>query len=347
MFLTTQPARAARPATAGVDHDPAARKRRSPGLSGSRFRRQVDPHKGAAEEGGKRPFNDDYVAVMRHFGMTRTIEVGAKEQNGDVEAGNRAVKSRLEQALLVRGSRDFPNVEDWQIFVDEVLRKANSKRGARVVEELAAMRELNVTKLAEFIEENVRVSDWSTIRIKHCAYSVPSRLIGERVKVRLFEENLEVTYAGVTQLACERLRGRNLHRIDYRHVIWSLVRKPGAFARYVYREEMFPSVVFRRAYDHISPEPSALRRRILIDRAGELVVGQERETGTARIHPAFAAFCNDWGIEGYVKRNAIVDLASSASLRWKLSSSSGGSRQIDAFHGTTHEAPADRFARDE
>jgi hypothetical protein len=203
-------------------------------------------------EGGKRPFNDDYVAVMRHFGMTpRTIEVGAKEQNGDVEAGNRAVKSRLEQALLVRGSRDFSTTDDWQIFVDEVLRKANSKRGARVVEELAAMRELNVDKLAEFTEENVRVSDWSTIRIKHCAYSVPSRLIGEWVKVRLFEDKLEVTYAGVIQLACERLRGRNLHRIDYRHVIWSLVRKPGAFARYVYREEMFPSVVFRRAYDHI------------------------------------------------------------------------------------------------
>lgn len=203
-------------------------------------------------EGGKRPFNDDYVAVMRHFGMTpRTIEVGAKEQNGDVEASNRAVKSRLEQALLVRGSRDFANVDSWQIFVDEVLRKANSKRGARVVDELAAMRELNVAKLAEFTEENVRVSDWSTIRIKHCAYSVPSRLIGEWVKVRLFEDKLEVTYAGVIQLACERLRGRNLHRIDYRHVIWSLVRKPGAFARYVYREEMFPSVAFRRAYDHI------------------------------------------------------------------------------------------------
>jgi hypothetical protein len=151
----------------------------------------------------------------------------------------------------VRGSRDFANVDDWQIFIDEVLRKANSKRGARVVDELAAMRELNVAKLAEFTEENVRVSDWSTIRIKYCAYSVPPRLIGEWVKVRLFEDKLEVTYAGVIQLACERLRGRNLNRIDYRHVIWSLVRKPGAFARYVYREEMFPSVVFRRAYDHI------------------------------------------------------------------------------------------------
>jgi hypothetical protein len=89
------------------------------------------------------------------------------------------------------------------------------------------------------------------VRIKHCAYSVPSRLMGEWVRVRIFEDKLEVRYAGEVELACERLRGRNRHRIDYRHVIWSLVRKPGGFARYVYREEMFPSVVFREAYDAI------------------------------------------------------------------------------------------------
>ena len=202
--------------------------------------------------GMKRPFNADYLALMRHFGMTpRTIEVGAKEQNGDVEAGNRAIKHRLEQALLLRGHRDFVSSDEWQGFVDQVLRKANGRRGQRVVEDLAAMRELNVAKLAEFTVEHVRVSDWSTIRIKHCAYSVPSRLIGEWVQARIFEDKLEVVFADKVQLACERLRGRNLHRIDYRHVIWSMVRKPGAFARYVYREEMFPTVAFRRAYDQI------------------------------------------------------------------------------------------------
>ena len=207
----------------------------------------------------KRPFNADYLAVMRHFGMTpRTIEVRAKEQNGDVEAGNGAIKRRLEQALLIRTSRDFPSVGDWQAFVDDVLRKANSRRGQRVVDELAAMRELNVMKLAEFTVEDVTVSDWSTIRIKRCAYSVPSRLIGERVRVHIFEDKLEVTFADKLQLACERLHGRNLRRIDYRHVIWSLVRKPGAFARYVYREEMFPSVGFRRAYDQIQERTAGI-----------------------------------------------------------------------------------------
>jgi hypothetical protein len=202
--------------------------------------------------GGKRPFNDEYLALMRHLSMTpRTTAVGAKEQNGDVEASNGAIKRRLLQALLVRGSRDFENVEAWQKFIDQVQRKVNATRGTRLNEDLAAMRLLTVDRLPEFVEDDVRVSDWSTVRVRHCAYSVPSRLIGEFVRVRIFEERIEVYFAGSLQLRCERLRGRNRHSIDYRHVIWSLVRKPGAFARYVYREEMFPSVTFRRAYDAI------------------------------------------------------------------------------------------------
>ena len=203
-------------------------------------------------DGGKRPFNEEYLAVMRHFGMKpRTTEIGAKEQNGDVEASNGAVKRRLNQALLVRGSRDFSSVEAWESFVQEVLRKANGVRGHRVEEDLAAMRELNVAKLPEYVEEDVMVSEWSTIRVKHCAYSVPSRLIGEMLRVRVYEDRIEAYFGNAVQLACERLVGRNLHRIDYRHVIWSLVRKPGGFDRYVYREEMFPALVFRRAYDAI------------------------------------------------------------------------------------------------
>ena len=201
-------------------------------------------------EGRRRPFNEEYLSMMRHFAMTpRTTEVGEKEQNGDVEARNGALKRRLEQLLLIRGSRDFESVEAWQAFVDEAARKSNAARSAKVTEEMAAMRELSAARLPEFVEETIRVSDWSTIRVRHCAYSVPSRLIGEVLTVRVFEDRIEARFGAAMQLACERLIGRNQRRIEYRHVIWSLVRKPGAFARYVYREEMFPSLVFRRAYD--------------------------------------------------------------------------------------------------
>ncbi len=213
---------------------------------------RIPDGKRGADEVRKRPFNEDYLAIMRHFGMKpRTTEVGAKEQNGDVEAANGVLKRALNQALLVRGSRDFDSRDAWQAFVDDVMRKANRGRGARVAEDMEAMRELNVAKLPEFVEQEFRVSDWSTVRVKQCAYSVPSRLIGEWVRVRIFEDRIIVRYADKDELVCDRLRGHNLRRIDYRHIIWSLVRKPGGFARYVYREEMFPSVVFRRAYDAI------------------------------------------------------------------------------------------------
>jgi hypothetical protein len=204
-----------------------------------------------ARDAEARAFNAEYAALMRHLGMEpRTTAVGAKEQNGDVEAGHRALKRRLEQALLVRGSRDFADRDEYERFVAGVVRKANAARGPRVAEDIEAMRPLVVERLPEYTELVVPVASTSTIRVKSCAYSVPSRLIGERVRVRLYEHRVEVYYADKLELACDRLRGRAA-RIDYRHVIWSLVRKPGAFARYVYRDELFPSVTFRRAYDAI------------------------------------------------------------------------------------------------
>jgi hypothetical protein len=204
-----------------------------------------------ARDAGDRTFNAEYVGVMRHFGMEpRTIAVGAKEQNGDVEAGHRALKRRLEQALLVRGTRDFGDQDEYERFVAGVVRKANAARGPRVAEDIEAMKPLVVERLPEYTELIVPVASTSTIRVKSCAYSVPSRLIGERVRVRLYEHRVEVRYANKLELACDRLRGKAA-RIDYRHVIWSLVRKPGAFARYVYRDELFPTVTFRRAYDAI------------------------------------------------------------------------------------------------
>lgn len=198
-----------------------------------------------------RPFNADYLALMRHFGMEpRTTKVGAKEQNGDVEARNGALKRRLEQALLLRGNRDFEDAAAWQAFVDQVCRRDNARRG-RVAEELGCMRELNVSRLPEYQELSAVVSEWSTIRVKHNAYSVASRLIGRELRVRLYEDRVEAYFGDRCELACARLKGRNGHRIDYRDVIWSLVRKPGGFERYVYREEMFTP---------LAGVPSRLRR---------------------------------------------------------------------------------------
>src|SRR5262249_27378428 len=80
-------------------------------------------------------------------------------------------------------------------------------------------------------------------------YSVPSRLIGCSVEVRQYADVVDVLYRGKLTASMPRLRGERAHSIDYRHVIWSLVRKPGAFARYRFRGELVPTLTFRRAYD--------------------------------------------------------------------------------------------------
>src|SRR5262249_33757814 len=92
---------------------------------------------------------------------------------------------------------------------------------------------------------------FSTIHVKGNVYSVPSRLIGTSVLVRLKAETLEGYVGSTIAFTLPRLIGKQQHRIDYRHVIWSLVRKPGAFAAYRYRDDLFPTTTFRLAYDHL------------------------------------------------------------------------------------------------
>ncbi|MCP3998843.1 MAG: transposase family protein, partial [bacterium] len=208
---------------------------------------------------------EDYAALMRHLEMKpRTIAVGKKEQNGDVEALNGALKRRLEQALLLRGSRDFASVPEYESWLWNIMDKGNALREKRFGEDLAAMTPLKAAPLPEYTSKRTRVSPWSTIRIKHNSYSVPSRLIGEQVDVRVYEDRLQVHYGGVLQARIERLLGRNGHTINYRHIIWSLVKKPGAFERYRYREDLFPSPVFRRAYD-LLVQSLATRRKADIE----------------------------------------------------------------------------------
>ena len=206
----------------------------------------------AEDESGRRVFNARYVAMMDHLGMKPcTIRAGEAHENGDVESLNGALKRRMEQHLLLRGSRDFDSVETYGAFLHGVLNKANGLRRKRLNEELAAMRTLKVDRLPEFETCEPRVTSWSTIRVQRNAYSVPSRLIGEKVKVKCYEDRLEVSYHGIRQMSVPRLSGRGRHRINYRHIIDWLVRKPGAFPNYRYREDMFPTLNFRVAYDRL------------------------------------------------------------------------------------------------
>jgi transposase InsO family protein len=241
---------------------------------------------------GKRGFNAEYAELMAHLGMKpRTIGLGQSHQNGDIEAFQGVLKRRLEQHLLLRGSRDFESVEAYQAWLDGVVEQANAPRRERLAEELALMRPLAAARLPRYREVRVRVSSNGTIPVLRNTYSVPPRLSGERVVVRVHDLYLEVVYAGRCQMVVERLRGERKHRIDYRHVIWSLVRKPWGFARYRYREALFPTTRFREAYEALTaalPERqadleylrvvhlAAATMQADVEAAIELVLGDER-----------------------------------------------------------------------
>ena len=206
------------------------------------------PEKQADE--GHREFNGEYLDLMEHIGMTPcTIQVDAPHENGDVESLHGALKRRINQRLLLRGSRDFPSVEAYRAFLEQVLEKANGRRTHRVGEELEQMRVLKASRLAEYKTYKCRVRTGSTITVDRRVYSVPSRLIDETVTVLRYEEHVEVYFKNVFQFAAPWL-GRDVgHYINYRDVIGWLVRKPGAFRNYRYHSDLFPTARFRWAYD--------------------------------------------------------------------------------------------------
>jgi transcriptional regulator with XRE-family HTH domain len=200
---------------------------------------------------GGRALTQRYQGLLDHYGLKSTrIFPGKAHENGVVEQAHRRTKSILAQMLVLRGSRDFPSVEEYQRWVREVIeREHNALLGEKLAEERRHLHALPALALPAYTTFTVTVRRWSTIRVVNHTYSVPARLIGERVRVHLHHDHLEVYYAGKLVERLPRLRGQRWARIDYHHVIWSLVKKPGAFARYRWREELFPSLVFRRAYD--------------------------------------------------------------------------------------------------
>ena len=201
---------------------------------------------------GGRQFNPDFLSLVRHYGMkAQTIGVDCPDQNGDVESQNGHLKRRLEQHLLLRGYRDFESVAEYDVFVAGVLEKANAGRRGRLREEYQVMRPLPPTRLSEYDELRCRVSQHSTIRVKKAVYSVPARLIGQEVRVEVYEMALKIFHGRELLLSLPRVCGERGVLIDYRHVIEHLLRKPGAFPRYVHREELFPDSSFRLAYDRL------------------------------------------------------------------------------------------------
>lgn len=195
-------------------------------------------------------FTRRYQALLRHYGLQgRKIQTGQAHENGDVEQRHYRFKRALEQALLLRGHRDFESRAEYEGFLQKLFKQLNSGRQERLREELQVLRRLPVRRVDDAQKGRLRVGPSSTIRVKKNTYCVDSRLIGEVVEVRIYAERIEVWYGQKQIHRLPRLSGHGKYYINYRYIIDSLVRKPGAFENYRYREELFPTSYFRMAYD--------------------------------------------------------------------------------------------------
>ena len=187
-------------------------------------------------------FQKSYGALLRHYGLDgRRIHKGRPNENGDVEQRHYRFRRALDQALLLRGSRDFFVVEEYRSYLVDLFEQLNSGRQSRFKEEIERLRPLPERRLESGKRIRARVNSGSLIVVERNSYSVNSRLIGEIVEARVYPNHLEVWYSGQKMERLKRLRGRTNYRIDYCHTIDWLVRKPGAFASYRYREHLFPA----------------------------------------------------------------------------------------------------------
>ena len=217
---------------------------------------------GATVQG--RRFNDAFESLCEHFGLKpQVIQVGCPNENGDVESWNGHLKRRLDQQLLLRGHRDFESLESYDKFLHEVFEKANESVKVKADEEKTFLRGLPPTRLPDWKEYDCQVSHYSTVQIQKTTYSVPSRLIGVRLRARLKEDQISLFHGREEVVQLQRRHWQEGARIDYRHVIDQLIRKPGAFARYRWRHCLFPARSFEAAYEW------------MVDKLGERVADRE------------------------------------------------------------------------
>jgi hypothetical protein len=202
-------------------------------------------------------FTRRYQDLLDHYDLKGCkTNPDSPHENGDVEQRHYRLKQAVDQALILRNSRDFADRSEYEQFLGRLFKQLNAGRNKRFLEEQALLHRLPKHRIETCKKSTTRVGPSSTIRVNHNVYSVHSRLIGECIGVRLFMEHLEIWYGQKKVDTLPRLRGEGKHRINYRHIIDSLVRKPGAFENYRYRDDLFPTSRFRIAYDNLKQRHS-------------------------------------------------------------------------------------------
>jgi hypothetical protein len=220
-----------------------------------------------------------YAALCAHYGMEASRNNrGLAHENGAIEAAHGHLKRAVEDALLLRGSRDFATLAEYRRFVDELIGRRNARNRKRIDAERAVLRPLPPRRAEDGEEAVVTVTSSGGFMLRKVFYTVPSRLIGHRLRVRIHDDRLEVFLGGTHLMTLPRGRGygerRRPHVVDYRHVIHALRAKPMALPGLVYRDQLFPRDAYRRLYDAaMAALPAKAACRLVV---GALALAHER-----------------------------------------------------------------------
>ena len=196
-----------------------------------------------------------YEELCTHYGMTPSRNnLGLAHENGAIESAHGHLKKTIADELLLRGSRDFAELAAYRGFIDEVVGRRNARNRKRIEIERAALKPLPERRTTDFEEARVCVTSSGGFILRRVFYSVPSRLIGHRLNVHLYDDRLDCFLGSTRVLTLRRGRppqgsSKHAHVVDYRHVIHALRKKPMALLNLVYRDQLFPRRAYARAFE--------------------------------------------------------------------------------------------------
>jgi len=200
-----------------------------------------------------------YQGLMRHYEMTPSRNnPGVAHENGSIESPHGHLKKALEDALLLRGARDFDALDAYRRFVDEIIGRQNAHNRKRIELERPHLAGLPKRRTADFEEKVVTVTSSGGFILRRVFYTAPSRLIGHRLRVHLYDDRLDCFLGSTPMMTLRRGRqpspDKGGHVVDYRHVIHALRKKPMALLNLVYRDQLFPRPAYARAFEVLCAE---------------------------------------------------------------------------------------------
>ncbi|CAD6563467.1 hypothetical protein LMG24235_08714 [Paraburkholderia sabiae] len=239
-------------------------------------------------------FTVRYAALLEHYGMNGTRNNrGLGHENGSVESSHRYLKEAVDQALMLRGHRDFADRAAYDEFLREVVMRRNRRNAAAFRLEREQLMDLPLRRTTDFVEEEARVTRCSTFTVRGILYSAPSRLIGHRLKVRVYGDRLDCYLSGALVHSTSRgsRASDNRRALDYRHFIESLKRKPQAFKGLAFRDELFPREAYRRTWEQ-------LEARLTQREACKVIVGLLELAALDGVEAVLAARLNALLVDG-------------------------------------------------